>query len=827
MLQESGGDYNEVVEYLHVTFPNVKRGISLRSLKRYCQQENIRVPVRIYTDGRGSDGKFVRRTAKGRPKTPQQLKHAEVSVDDSEEEGEGEQELPESQEPGADTEEGSEVSERDKKTSSGSSTSESLKPLSARTEGNLTNLEDVGKGKGGVVQVDGEDVFTEDGLLDQREINADDEVVPVKRESPESAHALPVDKLISSSGARKRPSSISRVVSTPVHVTTTDNPPLHLQRTMVLQDGSMLSSPKELLSLVRSLQTENSVLRQQLRQLTHYIHVYQADQKQKTASVMHDEQLVKEMVSTRLGSTLTEFSNDESQLPENAIHEHHQSTLSQTLATTLSGHSGKAVKVNVKSAVVPSVQNIAGSQKQEPDSSPVSSPHAGSIENRTSPTLSGFEPFVSVIKTETQAAAYSLLNTGEENGSRRKGRRSGSPDSTKKDDKVAEDTKKEGAVAKCFVFTPVTTTTTIPPRQVQVIVESLEELLSLVKSKKTEISGLRQQLNIYQADKEQEMTSLMHEKLTAANTVLKESIAMMVKSKGVVDAIGGAAAGALQGPIQVTYREAFQSTIMPSFERACQNMFQQINESFHKGTHQYLHQVTTALDNYTKEEEIYLEPVMQQLETQIQSFQADFEVTLQKQLLSSTENLREDILSLLLTEVLASVQDAVQQIKGLDLEILRHQLSEMIASSTETTSPQAPDTARTQAIVSRLLESGQFAEAFQEALTAADQSVVMYVCENADAENVLSQSPCPLSQPVLLSLIQQLSVDFTINTALKHKYIEQALIALDVCDEDTTEQMSAVLEELCQQLQSAIQEVSSPMKRSLKVLQIAARTFLR
>ena len=53
-----------------------------------------------------------------------------------------------------------------------------------------------------------------------------------------------------------------------------------------------------------------------------------------------------------------------------------------------------------------------------------------------------------------------------------------------------------------------------------------------------------------------------------------------------VDAIGGAAATALQGPIQVTYREAFQSTILPSFERACQNMFQQINESFHKGTQQ-------------------------------------------------------------------------------------------------------------------------------------------------------------------------------------------------------------------------------------------------
>ena len=47
----------------------------------------------------------------------------------------------------------------------------------------------------------------------------------------------------------------------------------------------------------------------------------------------------------------------------------------------------------------------------------------------------------------------------------------------------------------------------------------------------------------------------------------------------------------------------------------------------------------------------------------------------------------------------------------------------------------------------------------------------MYVCEQVDPESVFSQSPCPLSQPVLLSLIQQLSVDLTVNTELKHKWV--------------------------------------------------------
>jgi len=189
--------------------------------------------------------------------------------------------------------------------------------------------------------------------------------------------------------------------------------------------------------------------------------------------------------------------------------------------------------------------------------------------------------------------------------------------------------------------------------------------------------------------------------------------------------------------------------------------------------------------------------------------------------------LREEIFSRLLSEVLASVQDSVQKEMGLGLEGLRQQLSEMIATSVESSTQQAPDLARTQVLVSQLLESGQLGQAFQEALTASDLNIVMYVCEQVDPESVFSQSPCPLSQPVLLSLIQQLSVDLTVNTELKHKYIEEALMSLDTTDEVTREHMPAVLEGLCKQLQSAIQEATGPMQRSLKMLQMAARSLLR
>ena len=58
--------------------------------------------------------------------------------------------------------------------------------------------------------------------------------------------------------------------------------------------------------------------------------------------------------------------------------------------------------------------------------------------------------------------------------------------------------------------------------------------------------------------------------------------------------------------------------------------------------------------------------------------------------------LREEIFSRLLSEVLASVQDSVQKEMGLGLEGLRQQLSEMIATSVESSTQQAPDLARTQ-----------------------------------------------------------------------------------------------------------------------------------
>lgn len=62
------------------------------------------------------------------------------------------------------------------------------------------------------------------------------------------------------------------------------------------------------------------------------------------------------------------------------------------------------------------------------------------------------------------------------------------------------------------------------------------------------------------------------------------TLATMSCLQNTTDAIGRAAAEALQGPIQAAYKDAFQSVVLPVFERGCQTMFQQINDSFKQGT---------------------------------------------------------------------------------------------------------------------------------------------------------------------------------------------------------------------------------------------------
>ena len=70
----------------------------------------------------------------------------------------------------------------------------------------------------------------------------------------------------------------------------------------------------------------------------------------------------------------------------------------------------------------------------------------------------------------------------------------------------------------------------------------------------------------------------------------------------------------------------------------------------------------------------------------------------------------------------------------------------------------------------KFLQSQDLNMAFELALSTSDLQLVMYLCHQVTPEEVFDKIPCPLSQPVLLSLIQQLSVNLNDQIELKTRY---------------------------------------------------------
>ncbi|XP_031552584.1 enhancer of mRNA-decapping protein 4-like isoform X2 [Actinia tenebrosa] len=336
---------------------------------------------------------------------------------------------------------------------------------------------------------------------------------------------------------------------------------------------------------------------------------------------------------------------------------------------------------------------------------------------------------------------------------------------------------------------------------------------------------------------QEQLTTTMQQKLTAADAVLKDSINKMVKNKGVIEAIGTSAASALQGPIQDSYRDAFQNTVLPAFERACQAMFHQINDAFQKGTHQYLEKVTMTIESQKRGERESLEPAFEQLQSQLQLLRSEsrkdstnliqeVESVIQKQLATALHSLREEMVSRFESQVKASLQETVKAEVQQALQEMHQTYNTAVAQETATATPQQVSVDHKKRI-SDLLKAGHIPQAFQEALTAADLSLVVFVCEGVDSNDLFSQTENQLPQPVLLSLIQQLSVDLLSNTELKHRYLTEALMLLDVNNEVTREHLPGVLQGLCQQLDYAIRHCSGITQRNLKMLLMAAKSLLR
>ncbi|KAI5705341.1 hypothetical protein M8J75_014036 [Diaphorina citri] len=268
----------------------------------------------------------------------------------------------------------------------------------------------------------------------------------------------------------------------------------------------------------------------------------------------------------------------------------------------------------------------------------------------------------------------------------------------------------------------------------------------------------------------------LSQKLTATDHLLKENLSKVVQSKTVLDTITNAVLQNLQMNMRECFKEYFRKSL-PDYQKASHAMFKQLSETFEQGVRAILAGVEANSD----------------LENNIND-------TLTKHLSSQKAALE------------GAVINAVQ-------------------SRTVTPVPTASSAQQMQLIQNQIksfLSKKQYNAAFQQALTAQNLSLVLYVCENVDPSTLFDMNPCPLEQPVLISLIQQIGGDLANQSILKCSYIDEALGALDIQHSSTREHVPKVLLSTLTKLKSfSVAQPNHPAIKHVKKLERVIQGVLR
>lgn len=248
--------------------------------------------------------------------------------------------------------------------------------------------------------------------------------------------------------------------------------------------------------------------------------------------------------------------------------------------------------------------------------------------------------------------------------------------------------------------------------------------------------------------------------------------------------------------LQDTLRSSFENSIIPAFERSCKAMFDQVDAAFQKGMAEH----TTAAQQQFATTHTVLASTLQDAVASASSLAQSLKGELadgQRKLLALAEGAGASSARLpaFNTKQGNSGLGGLPDKKAISLK----HLEESLDPTKE---------------LSRLMSERKFEEAFHKALQMSDVSIVSWLCTQADPQSLFSMVPLPLSQGVLLSLVQQLSCDLGKDTSRKLVWIREAALALNPNDPILAHHMRPILGDLYQNLHGQMLITSSGAEAS-------------
>ncbi|CAH2053838.1 unnamed protein product [Thlaspi arvense] len=222
--------------------------------------------------------------------------------------------------------------------------------------------------------------------------------------------------------------------------------------------------------------------------------------------------------------------------------------------------------------------------------------------------------------------------------------------------------------------------------------------------------------------------------------------------------------------LQDTLSSSMESSVMPSFESSCKTMFEQIESAFQKGIAEH----TSAAQQQFESRHSQLAHTLRETITSASSVGQ----ALSRELAESQRN------RLSLTAAGSNPPNPlVTQLSNGPLAAFVEKVEAPMDPTSE---------------LSRLISERKYQESFTSALHRSDVSIVSWLCSQVDLRGLLAMSPLPLSQGVLLSLLQQLSCDISKDTSRKLAWMTDVVGAINPSDQMIAAHARPIFEQVYQ-----------------------------
>lgn len=252
--------------------------------------------------------------------------------------------------------------------------------------------------------------------------------------------------------------------------------------------------------------------------------------------------------------------------------------------------------------------------------------------------------------------------------------------------------------------------------------------------------------------------------------------------KPVTSRLEATVARQVQAQFQTSGRQALQdglkssleSSIVPAFERSCKAMFEQVDAAFQRGMVEHMAAAQHQIDSSHSQLALALRDALNSASSVTQMISGELAEG-QRNLLAlaaagADSKAGNPLVSQLSNGPLAGLHDKVEQLFDPTKEL------------------------------SRLISEHKYEEAFTAALQRNDVSIVSWLCSQVDLQRLLSTIPLPLSQGVLLSLLQQLACDITNDTARKLVWMTEVATCILPHDPMIAVHVRPILEQVYQML---------------------------